>query len=255
MKIGELKEKLKQVKYKDGEGKVGLKYHIWVDNEKHADIHDGSMIIETITYDYQNTVWLSNWGYHPCANHFESITQLIDLLDKYQDDFEIAFGVLGIRIGHVIDYFPIIDYSVILVERELDDYGYPRIPEYNIHVCTQIHKDKYDKLNKGIRPILHKINVDNYYYYYVVRATAIKAEGCRYLYLNEDMLTFRDPLNASLFYSTDDAEKWFNDNFGEFKRKELDKQLDINTLEIIGINLDSWVEKRLEVPKIEEETE
>jgi len=63
-----------------------------------------------------------------------------------------------------------------------------------------------------------------------------------------------NPINAKLFNWAEDAEEWFNDNFEEFMMRKINKVLDINTLEIVQITLQLNSTKKLEVPKIEEES-
>lgn len=74
-----------------------------------------------------------------------------------------------------------------------------------------------------------------------------------YVYLTR-MICHPNPINARLFNWAEDAEEWFNDNFEEFMMRKINKVLDINTLEIVQITLQLNSTKKLEVPKIEEES-
>lgn len=74
-----------------------------------------------------------------------------------------------------------------------------------------------------------------------------------YVYLSS-MICHPNLINAKLFDWVEDAEEWFNDNFQEFMMRKINKVLDINTLEIVQITLQLNSTKKLEVPKIEEES-
>ena len=74
-----------------------------------------------------------------------------------------------------------------------------------------------------------------------------------YVYIT-NMIVHHNCINAKLFDHPEDAKEWFNDNFKEFMMRKINKVLDINTLEIVQITLQLNSTKKLEVPKIEEES-
>lgn len=263
MKVAELKEKLKKIKYEeDGTGRVAVQPNIIIDRG-HTCIREFKVPITTVTYDYQNTVWLSNWGYNPCSKQFESLGQLISILDDYQDDFKVAIAIYSHNGRGMTKCLPIIDYDVYHLERKWDDhytYKYiPADPAYVIHFSAKMPNDKYHEFDDGWRySTFEQIALPMYEYNYIIRGESLKiipGLGKPYMYLNENMTAFAEyPLKGTIFPSAREAEKWFNDNFERFKEKGLDKQLDINTLEIVAFDLRDWTEKKLEVSKIEEET-
>ena len=262
MKVAELKEKLRKMKYeKDGAGRVAMQPNIIIDRG-HTRIRDFKVPITTVTYDYQNTIWLSNWGYNPCSKQFESLGQLISILDDYQDDFKVAIAIYSHNGRGMTKCLPILDYDIYYLERRWDDhytYKYiPADPAYVIHFDAKMSNDKYHEFDDKYRyRTFGQIILPMYECNYIIRGKSLKdvpTAAEPYRYLNEDMMIFEYPLKGSIFPSIEHAEKWFNGNFERFKEKRLDKQLDIDTLEIVAFNLQDQIVKKLEVPKIEEES-
>ena len=86
---------------------------------------------------------------------------------------------------------------------------------------------------------------------YVVRGK--RKDTGEYVYITT-LMCHPNPINATLFDWAEDAEEWFNDNFEVFMARKINKFLDINTLEIVQITLQLDSIKKMEVPKIEEES-
>ena len=87
---------------------------------------------------------------------------------------------------------------------------------------------------------------------YVIRGK--RKDTGEYVYITSKIL-YSNPMCAKLFSCIEDAREWFGDNFEELMARKINKVLDINTLEIVKITLQLNSINKLEVPKIEEETE
>ena len=78
---------------------------------------------------------------------------------------------------------------------------------------------------------------------YVIRGK--RKDTGEYVYITA-LMCYPNPLNAALFDWAEDAEEWFNDNFDVFMTRKINKVLDIDTLEIVEINLKEKSAKKLD---------
>lgn len=77
---------------------------------------------------------------------------------------------------------------------------------------------------------------------YVIRGK--RKDTGEYVYITA-LMYHPNPINATLFDWAEDAEEWFNDNFDVFMMRKINKVLDIDTLEIVEINLKEKSAKKL----------
>ena len=78
---------------------------------------------------------------------------------------------------------------------------------------------------------------------YVIRGK--RKDTGEYVYITS-LMCYPNPLNATLFNWAEDAEEWFNGNFEAFMERKINKVLDIDTLEIVEINLKEKSAKKLD---------
>lgn len=79
---------------------------------------------------------------------------------------------------------------------------------------------------------------------YVIRGK--RKDTGEYVYITA-LMCYPNPINATLFDWAEDAEEWFNDNFDVFMTRKINKVLDIDTLEIVEINLKEKSAKKLDI--------
>lgn len=79
---------------------------------------------------------------------------------------------------------------------------------------------------------------------YVIRGK--RKDNGEYVYITT-LMCHPNPINAILFDWAEDAEEWFNDNLEVFMARKINKFLDINTLEIVEIELKEKSIKKLNI--------